>query len=641
VAQSSDYLFTGTPAIPISSGNKITPLVDGEEFALELIAALDLAVGDGDFILIHSWCLGLMPGKYIQSRYAPWTPPKESGARIDERNFEPFTLTTIGGQTRVLNDVLKQKARDGVDVRVLAWVSPHGFGTGLAQATFFKSYAPINAISCKAILDLRKEPKIGAKAALNALGHTAGATHLKMIVVGNTNYAVGFTGGLDLSQERFCSRRHDRDPSLDVWHDVVTKVEGPVVQSVYDAFQHMWNLNASRAVYRVRFDGADVPTFLPQTPVLPAKTLSTAVMGTHKCQSLRTIPAANYSSLNCVRVPPADPTAPNGLFEVQAAWHNAISKAETYIYMEDQSLWSVDVMSWINARLKEPGGANVKVILIAPGKVDPNDPKFETNMYYDESINKGLLGGLSGDQLDNVHLFKRWAPTTTTSPFEVQLQAEQGGFAQLLTPIQPREEIPQDALAGWFIVANDQLFPVVANPQTLKDQNLILCVQVPTGQAAPDGTVTLRITPGITVHSKTTIVDDKWAIIGSANCMRRSLYTDWEHAIGFIDENGDLAVRDYRTSLWNELFLHGNPADLNDIQVALHAWDPAWGDSRGTISLPERQPGDPGPPILQKITLPLAFTPIDDDHKEEYDVMNDADSRATWGSICDLLRAKL
>ena len=41
--------------------------------------------------------------------------------------------------------------------------------------------------------------------------------------------------------------------------------------------------------------------------------------------------------------------------------------------------------------------------------------------------------------------------------------------------------------------------------------------------------------PGTSVHAKVAIVDDAWCAVGSANCMRRSLYTDVELSVGVID----------------------------------------------------------------------------------------------------------
>src|SRR5207248_6602580 len=39
-----------------------------------------------------------------------------------------------------------------------------------------------------------------------------------------------------------------------------------------------------------------------------------------------------------------------------------------------------------------------------------------------------------------------------------------------------------------------------------------------------------------TIHAKVTIIDDVWAMVGSANSMRRSLYTDGEVSVAVIDE---------------------------------------------------------------------------------------------------------
>jgi hypothetical protein len=44
--------------------------------------------------------------------------------------------------------------------------------------------------------------------------------------------------------------------------------------------------------------------------------------------------------------------------------------------------------------------------------------------------------------------------------------------------------------------------------------------------------------------------------------------------------------------------------------------------------------------FLEPILLKLPEAPIDSDTQEVYDVFEDTDSRTTWGSICDILRAK-
>ena len=51
----------------------------------------------------------------------------------------------------------------------------------------------------------------------------------------------------------------------------------------------------------------------------------------------------------------------------------------------------------------------------------------------------------------------------------------------------------------------------------------------------------------LTVHAKTTLIDDQCAIIGSANAMRRSLFTDIEHSVIYVDAQD--SVTNYRTEL--------------------------------------------------------------------------------------------
>ncbi len=62
----------------------------------------------------------------------------------------------------------------------------------------------------------------------------------------------------------------------------------------------------------------------------------------------------------------------------------------------------------------------------------------------------------------------------------------------------------------------------------------------------------------VVVHSKATIIDDHWLFVGSANCMRRSLYTDGEISVGVLDKHDTLA-KQARIDLWGGHF--GKPAD--------------------------------------------------------------------------------
>lgn len=126
----------------------------------------------------------------------------------------------------------------------------------------------------------------------------------------------------------------------------------------------------------------------------------------------------------------------------------------------------------------------------------------------------------------------------------------------------------------------------------------------------------------LTIHSKTTIIDDQWALVGSANAMRRSLYTDFEHSVAFMDED-NLAVLDYRASLWGNYF----SATFVNPQDGLARW----------FAIPYPTAG--GPPHssnIERLRIPFTVSPLTADEQVMADEVFDCDSRDVWGD--DLVR---
>lgn len=88
-------------------------------------------------------------------------------------------------------------------------------------------------------------------------------------------------------------------------------------------------------------------------------------------------------------------------------------------------------------------------------------------------------------------------------------------------------------------------------------------------------------TDGTCTHSKITLVDDMLAIVGSANCMRRSLYTDGELSLAICDANQteQNAVVRLRARLWGEHAGKLNAEDwepLTELNHAIRMWDAGW-----------------------------------------------------------------
>jgi phosphatidylserine/phosphatidylglycerophosphate/cardiolipin synthase-like enzyme len=120
-----------------------------------------------------------------------------------------------------------------------------------------------------------------------------------------------------------------------------------------------------------------------------------------------------------------------------------------------------------------------------------------------------------------------------------------------------------------------------------------------------------------TIHTKSTIVDDVWALIGSANMMRRSLYTDIEHSIGFMDEAG-AAVVGYRSSMWA---LHLGPPPQPDPALDIARW----------FAIPYI--GVAGARGVDRLRLPFtAGLTLSSQDQTLLDQLLDVDSRDAWGS---------
>jgi phosphatidylserine/phosphatidylglycerophosphate/cardiolipin synthase-like enzyme len=122
------------------------------------------------------------------------------------------------------------------------------------------------------------------------------------------------------------------------------------------------------------------------------------------------------------------------------------------------------------------------------------------------------------------------------------------------------------------------------------------------------------------VHAKTVLVDDHWAMIGSANLARRSHFTDIEHALAVVDPDQQI-LQVYRAALWARHFelpagRRGMPSDLGQ---ALGWWDPAWH--------PGATGDRPAPRFIRIRMEQLARPNID---PAWYDLIADPDARKPW-----------
>ena len=662
----------------------ITPIVDCDAYNAEIVAAL-ATVGTGtasenaanqQFILIHNWWLGLEATTYLSGNGL---------GDIDVQNDGKYTLdgpfrlesqssaTTVGG-TNPLLELLKSKAQKGVDVRVMGWITS-GITQGSKNARAAVSFAQMNAGTLRSLQLLR--PALGFKAITNEIAHTAGASHLKMVIVGSKTSAVGFTGGLDFEMGRWGQPFHEDyfvpDPGnpdkefFELWHDVVAKVTGPAVVGLYEWYSTIWKEVTGRppVTYMLidktsnpglRFpiqshsldrSAAGSPDVAPFPLPLPV-----ATSGGHRVQSLRTSPLANFDLSNRVVsglvTSQAPSYAPQGLQEFQAGIQKAISGASKYIYLEDQNLWSRDIMGYIHDRLLV--APDLKVILVTGGK-DPNDA--EDPLGYLAASMSAVLNGIGGGSAlppsaaARVRLYLRLTEYYQGSGTIVSVNAVPPGTYELtlgdvpqglVDRIAEKKSIAANQLAGApggalraQVRVGSNVFPVVSNPQLTPGGQVKFTVQpgaydIFTLDVPATGAFNFYLMPGITIHSKTTLIDDQCAIIGSANAMRRSLFTDIEHSVVFVDTGA--SVMNYRTALWSDHFRHTPASDFNDIDAGLHAWNSLWGTA-GAAPL--------RPPNIIQIPLPITAS-LTSDQNLIYDALKDVDSRQSWGGITRLNR---
>ncbi len=230
-----------------------------------------------------------------------------------------FTLSR-GPHAAALRDLLAEAA-ERAQVRLLLWAGP-----------------PLPAFQpTRRVVEKAREVFVrgsGVQCALDKREYTMHCHHEKIMVIDET---LAFVGGLDftaLQGDRFDDIEHPPRSPMG-WHDAALRLHGPAVADVSRHFIQRW--------------GEVTGELLPQ-PVEPAEAGSSAV------QILRTVPERTYQF------------APRGEFTILDAYMGALSSAEHFIYLENQFLWSPEVVDVLAAKLERPPRHNFRVLLLLPAK---------------------------------------------------------------------------------------------------------------------------------------------------------------------------------------------------------------------------------------------------------------------------------
>lgn len=149
---------------------------------------------------------------------------------------------------------------------------------------------------------------------------------------------IAYVGGIDLTTyagDRWDTARHPLrfGPS---WHDVQMRIEGEAVRDVEENFIQRWNATTGEDLHAL-------------SPAVSAE-MDTPV------QVVRTIPKGFYKF------------APEGIHGIGYAYLQAIARAERFIYLENQYLWSPEIVdALINAMNRKHEGP-FRIVTVLPAK---------------------------------------------------------------------------------------------------------------------------------------------------------------------------------------------------------------------------------------------------------------------------------
>jgi phosphatidylserine/phosphatidylglycerophosphate/cardiolipin synthase-like enzyme len=251
-----------------------------------------------------------------------------------EAAFEPDR----NGTRSPVRDLLGEVA-EHVPVRVLVWA-------GAPVPVFAPRRAQVRAQRDALVRGTR------IRVELDACTRPLHCHHEKLVIIDDE---VAFVGGIDfttLAGDRWDHPHHpSRAPAIG-WHDASSRLRGPAVADVAAHFALRWE--------GVTGEALDVPE---------ADRLAAA--GDTTVQVVRTMPEGAYRAL------------PRGEFSVLEAYLRALRSARSLIYLENQFLWSPEIVAVLEGKLRRPPADDFRLVVLLPAK--PNSGADDT---------RGMLGRL-------------------------------------------------------------------------------------------------------------------------------------------------------------------------------------------------------------------------------------------------------
>lgn len=265
----------------------------------------------------------LIDGAPAFKRIAERLEAARSHVHITGWHVQPsFELVRDREPSVVLGDLLARLA-ERIDVRVLLWA-------GAPVPLFHPSRSEVRAVRERLCRSTR------IRCALDARERPMHCHHEKTIVIDDQ---IAFVGGIDLTDlagDRYDTSDHAARRQLG-WHDVTTELRGPVVADVAEHFCMRWHeVTAERLA-------------APRRP---------AAAGEVTAQIVRTVPERIYD------------TVPRGDFRILESYLLALRGARRFIYLENQFLWSPELVSVLANKLRRPPDPNFRIVVLLPAKAN-------------------------------------------------------------------------------------------------------------------------------------------------------------------------------------------------------------------------------------------------------------------------------
>jgi phosphatidylserine/phosphatidylglycerophosphate/cardiolipin synthase-like enzyme len=237
----------------------------------------------------------------------------------------------VRGEPPVVLRELLREAAESVDVRVLVWAG---------------APVPVFAPRRSSVREARDQLVRGTRirAALDSRERPMHCHHEKVVVVDDE---VAFVGGVDITDlggDRYDTPDHPARGRMG-WHDVASRLRGPAVADVARHVAQRWEAVTGERV-----------------PVEPPAAGEDA--GAVELQIVRTVPEKLYDF------------APRGDFRILEAYLRALRSAERLVYLENQFLWSPEVVDVLAGKLRRPPSDGFRVVVMLPAK--PNNGADDT-----------------------------------------------------------------------------------------------------------------------------------------------------------------------------------------------------------------------------------------------------------------------